>query len=237
MPSCCAPTSCSSPAARRCATRRSCSPATSPRSACAPGPDEALEELARYSSVPVINMLTAAPPPLPGARRPADAAPGLRRAGRAARSPTSATATTSPARWRSSARSPACTSRSPRRRATRSRTTWRRRPGRPGQSACTRDPREAVAGAAAVYTDVWVSMGDEEHRRGAGAATSPPTASTTRCSTRPRRGRSRCTTCRRTPARRSPPRCSTARASASGTRRRTAATRRRRCSSCWSASG
>ena len=27
------------------------------------------------------------------------------------------------------------------------------------------DPREAVAGAQAVYTDVWVSMGDEEHRR------------------------------------------------------------------------
>ena len=43
--------------------------------------------------------------------------------------------------------------------------------------------------------------------------------------------RSRCTTCRRTPARRSPPRCSTARASGSGIRPRTAATRRRRCSS------
>ena len=27
-----------------------------------------------------------------------------------------------------------------------------------------RDPREAVAGAQAVYTDVWVSMGDEEER-------------------------------------------------------------------------
>jgi ornithine carbamoyltransferase len=28
-----------------------------------------------------------------------------------------------------------------------------------------RDPRDAVAGAHAVYTDVWVSMGDEQERR------------------------------------------------------------------------
>ncbi len=42
------------------------------------------------------------------------------------------------------------------------------------------------------------------------------------------RTRSPCTACPRTPARRSPPRCSTARASASGSRPRTAATRRRR---------
>ena len=78
-------------------------------------------------------------------------------------------------------------------------------------------------------------MGDEADRRASAARRSPPTASTTRCSTRPRPARSRCTTCPRTPARRSPPRCSTARASASGIRPRTAATRRRRCSSCWSA--
>src|SRR6195256_754323 len=60
----------------------------------------------------------------------------------------------------------------------------------------------------------------------------PTTASTTRCSTRRPTGRSRCTTCRRTRARRSRLSCSTASASASGTRPRTAATRRRRCSSC-----
>ncbi len=38
----------------------------------------------------------------------------------------------------------------------------------PGLAKLTRDPREAVAGALAVYTDVWVSMGDEaeaERRR------------------------------------------------------------------------
>jgi ornithine carbamoyltransferase len=35
---------------------------------------------------------------------------------------------------------------------------------RPGDLEVTGDPREAVAGARAVYTDVWVSMGDEEER-------------------------------------------------------------------------
>ena len=55
-----------------------------------------------------------APPPLPGARRPADAARGVRRARRRCASRTSATATTSRARSRCSARSPGCTSRSPR---------------------------------------------------------------------------------------------------------------------------
>jgi ornithine carbamoyltransferase len=35
-------------------------------------------------------------------------------------------------------------------------------PGASGQISLHTDPREAVAGAAAVYTDVWVSMGDEE---------------------------------------------------------------------------
>jgi ornithine carbamoyltransferase len=43
-------------------------------------------------------------------------------------------------------------------------------PGAGGRVTLHEDPREAVAGAAAVYTDVWVSMGDEqsaEERRGA----------------------------------------------------------------------
>ncbi len=61
------------------------------------------------------------------------------------------------------------------------------------------------------------------------ARPSRPTGSTTRCSTRRRRGPSPCTACRRIPARRSRPRSSTGTASASGTRRRTAGTPRRRC--------
>ena len=35
-------------------------------------------------------------------------------------------------------------------------------PGAAGQISLHTDPREAVAGACAVYTDVWVSMGDEQ---------------------------------------------------------------------------
>ena len=94
------------------------------------------------------------------------------------------------------------------------------------------DPAEAVAGADAVYTDVWVSMSDDESTAGSAARRSRPTGSTRRCSTAPPRTRSPCTACPRTPARRSPRACSTATASGSGTRPRTAATRRRRCSSC-----
>jgi ornithine carbamoyltransferase len=43
-------------------------------------------------------------------------------------------------------------------------------PGARGRLSLHSDPREAVAGAQAVYTDVWVSMGDEqsaEQRRAA----------------------------------------------------------------------
>ena len=78
-------------------------------------------------------------------------------------------------------------------------------------------------------------LGLDERRRGdrgrSGAPRSAPTGSTTPCWTVPRRARSPSTACPRTRARRSPSRCSTARASGSGTRRRTAVTPRRPCSS------
>ena len=98
----------------------------------------------------------------------------------------------------------------------------------------TDDPAEAVAGADAVYTDVWVSMSDAEEeaaaRREALAPYRLDDALLDRAAPRrvraalparaPRRGDHRGRALRR-------------RASGSGTRRRTAATRRRRC---WSSS-
>ena len=79
-------------------------------------------------------------------------------------------------------------------------------------------------------------LGVHVRRRGDGRR-APPRARALparRRAARPRRrtAPSRCTACPPIPARRSPPRCSTATASASGTRPRTAATRRRRCSNC-----
>ncbi len=136
------------------------------------GPHEMLEELAEYSTVPVINMLTAEHHPcqaladLLTLREAHDSLQGLRLAyvgdgNNVARSlailGTLAgldVAVASPAGYTLEAdlALPAEAS---------------------GKLTLHEDPREAVAGAAAVYTDVWVSMGDEqtaEHRREALAA-------------------------------------------------------------------
>ncbi len=133
------------------------------------GPDETLEELARYASVPVINMLSALHHPcqaladLLTLREAYGSLEGLRLAyvgdgNNVARSlavlgPLAGMvlAVASPEGY--------ALEDEPLRAA-----------GATGAVKLYTDPREAVAGAAAVYTDVWVSMGDEgtaEHRRSA----------------------------------------------------------------------
>ncbi len=125
------------------------------------GPDEMLQELARYSSVPIVNMLTAGHHPcqaladlltlrqargdLVGARL-AYVGDGNNVARSLALIGTLAgidVAVASPPGYQLEQDiSPL--------------------PGARGAITLHTDPREAVAGADAVYTDVWVSMGDEE---------------------------------------------------------------------------
>ena len=88
----------------------------------------------------------------------------------------------------------------------------------------TSDPAEAVAGADAVYTDVWVSMSDSDEEAAARREALAPYRLDEALLERAAPGRSRCTASRRTPARRSQRACSTASGSGSGTRRRTAGT-------------
>jgi len=92
----------------------------------------------------------------------------------------------------------------------------------------------AAEGADALYTDVWVSMSDDEAQAAAAPASCSPRTGSTRPLMAPRIGPRpwRSTASRPTPARRSPRACSTASAPRSGTRRRTACTPRRRCWSC-----
>ncbi len=125
------------------------------------GPDEMLEELARYSSVPIVNMLTAGHHPcqaladLLTLRQAYGELAGLRLAyvgdgNNVARSLAILgsmagvhVAIASPEGYQleSDLAPPA---------------------GAGGGVSLHTDPAEAVAGAAAVYTDVWVSMGDED---------------------------------------------------------------------------
>jgi ornithine carbamoyltransferase len=125
------------------------------------GPDAILEELASYSAVPVINMLTAGHHPcqaladlltlrealgeLRGARL-AYVGDGNNVARSLALLGTLAGVDVAVASPPGYALEPDLTP----------------RPGAEGRLTLHEDPREAVAGAAAVYTDVWVSMGDED---------------------------------------------------------------------------
>jgi ornithine carbamoyltransferase len=135
------------------------------------GPDEMLAELAEHSSVPVINMLTARHHPcqaladLLTLREERGELAGLRVAyvgdgNNVARSLANLgalagmhVAVASPAGYELEAGLPSVE-------------------GASGTVTSYADPREAVAGAEAVYTDVWVSMGDEASARERRAALS-----------------------------------------------------------------
>ena len=111
----------------------------------------------------------------------------------------------------------------------------RRLPAADGETAAvlTDDPAEAVAGADAVYTDVWVSMSDSEDSAAARREALAPYAIDDALLDKAGAGRLRAALpARASRARRSPSPCCTATGSGSGIRPRTAATRRRRCSSC-----
>jgi ornithine carbamoyltransferase len=201
------------------------------------GPDSLLEELAAHAQIPVFNMLTALHHPcqaladLMTVREAFGALPGLRLAyvGDATNVARSLAILGTLAGMDIAIASPPGYSLEQ---------GLSLPPGAEGSLTLYRDPLQAASGAHVLYTDVWVSMGDEATAQEAGqnqrdpAGPSAHIASTTRCSTRASQRRSRFTACPLIRARRSQPRCSTVRASASGTKPRIAATRRRPCSSC-----
>jgi ornithine carbamoyltransferase len=125
------------------------------------GPDETLEELAEHSSVPIINMLTARHHPcqaladLLTLRQAYGQLEGLRLAyvGDGNNVARSLAILGSMAGLHVAVASPA---------GYQLESDLAPSPGAPGEISLHEDPAEAVAGAAAVYTDVWVSMGDEQ---------------------------------------------------------------------------
>ena len=97
------------------------------------------------------------------------------------------------------------------------------------------DPAEAVAGADAIYADVWFSMGDDEAEMESKREAFDAVPDRRRPARRRRAtARSSSTASPPIPARRSPPTSSTASARRSSTRPRTACTPRRRCWRCCS---
>ena len=94
----------------------------------------------------------------------------------------------------------------------------------------TDDPRAAADGADAIYTDVWVSMGDEAEAERRRADLAPFRVDADLLAAAEGRAPSSSTACRPTRARRSPRRSSTVGDPPSGTRPRTASTPRRPCS-------
>ena len=184
-------------AANRSATRRSCSVATSRRSGIRTGPDSDVEELAAHATVPVVNMLTVGPPSLPGAGRPAD--PAARRFGRL-----DGLKLAYVGDGNNVARSLAILGA----KVGRARLPVASPPGYELEAVAdaqlTADPAEAVAGAHAVYADVWVSYGRRGDRgrapRGAGSLPPRRRAARSRAPT----ARSPCTASPPTRARRSP---------------------------------
>jgi ornithine carbamoyltransferase len=125
------------------------------------GPDETLEELARHSAVPVVNMLSARHHPcqaladLQTLREACGELGGLKLAyvGDGNNIARSLAVLGSLAGLHVAFASPAGYALED---------DLELPPDASGSVSLHTDPREAVAGAAAVYTDVWVSMGDEQ---------------------------------------------------------------------------